>query len=120
MRVAYELRQGFLASPEGHCKDGADDTVFSSDAVHPGSMNGLKDEGNAGSFGSAGDIVKHINTIELSPLEKGNKDDIKPECHHLKNTYRRILKITINVDKVLHLLRLCVKMVLRISIDFGK
>ena len=83
-------------------------------------MNGPEDEGNAESFGSAGDIVKQIKTIELSPLKKGNKDDIKPECHHLKSTYRRILKITINVDKVLHLLRLCVKRVLRISIDFGK
>ena len=77
MKAAYELRREFSKSPEGHCKGGANDTIFSSDAVRPGSMNGLKDEGNAGSFGSAGDIVKQIKTMGLTPLKKQKQPELK-------------------------------------------
>jgi hypothetical protein len=61
MKAAYELRRESSTFTEGHCKDGANDTVFSSGDARPGFMDGLRGVEGGVCFGSFGGIAETKN-----------------------------------------------------------
>jgi hypothetical protein len=72
MKAAYELRREFSEFPGGHYKGGANDAVFLSGDVHPGSMNGPKEGEKDASFGVEKVTFKGF-TVEMTPLKKQKK-----------------------------------------------
>ncbi len=66
LNMELEQQQGFCKYHVEHYSDGVENTIYTSDSVHHGFVNGLKDEEKEKSSGQDEGIIKTMR------------------CHHLK------------------------------------